>query len=484
MSASVHVDDLRFVYDSPPTWRTGQKQILHGTEFTTMENNNNFTNNPRKLEWDIDTKRPIICDLQTRFEVTGEFQVKAVNGAWAPLAAGASADVMVVPNWWSILIKNIELFHLNYHAKQNDEPQNVGSHLEQFLLWAMDPVLKKHLCYEDCHPGNAVPDKKGDWIYGTEAASSWQRYSKFIFTGSPINFHWTPLFFFPLYQGSNHVYDDKGPPRCVPIPYVGKLQLRITLKDSFSDIFKKRQNTDTNQYRFLLNKVDLICEEARMNPVMEKKLFQSSNKTLAFNGITKLAHAETIPAATFNFQTRFENVPMPEGLLIFALPKTVQGDAYKFETHTLASGFYLQHNIESVQLNYGGMNFTMKEPNFGSVDDDYMEMKNMMDYAKCGPFGLFFAQNRLTQANLHNGFAGTDFPHVYLNLCPSGQNSRLIPLLDSGSVLQNNHDFNVSLKFKDPGATADSIYVIYLIYTGTNMLLDLKEKRFVNPIIR
>jgi hypothetical protein len=69
-------------------------------------------------------------------------------------------------------------------------------------------------------------------------------------------------------------------------------------------------------------------------------------------------------------------------------------------------------------------------------------------------------------------------------LCPSGTNSRLIPLLDSGSILQNNHDLNVTLKFKGDGAQENSIYVIYLIYTGTNMLLDLKEKRFVNPIVR
>jgi hypothetical protein len=56
--------------------------------------------------------------------------------------------------------------------------------------------------------------------------------------------------------------------------------------------------------------------------------------------------------------------------------------------------------------------------------------------------------------------------------------------LDSGSILQSNHDFNVTLKFNEPGAAKDAIYAIYLIYSGTNMLLDLKEKRFVNPVIR
>ena len=482
-----HVDDLRFVYDGLPSWRTGQKQMLHGTEYTTMENNNSFATNPRKLEWDIDTKRPILCDLQTRFVVEGEFQSKIPDGEWVPCAATAVSDVLVAPNWWELLVKNIELFHLNYHAKQHDEPQNVSSHLNQLVYWLMDPVLKKNLCFEDCHPGNAVPDKKGDWNFGADnaatALTAWGKYSKSIFKAGPILFHWTPLFFFPIYQGSNHVYDDRGPPRCVPVPYVGKLQVRITLKDSFDDIFRIKVATNTTKYRFVLKKVNLVVEEARMNPVLEKKLFQSSQKMLFYNGVTKLAHAETIPS-TFNFTTRFENVPMPEGLLIFALPKSVQGDAYKFSTHVLGDSFFMKHNVESVQLNYGGLNYTMKEPNFGNIQDDLVEMKNMLDYAKSGPFGLFLAQKRLNKENLADGFANTDFPHVYLNLCPSGPNSRVIPLLDSGSVLSNNHDFNVSLKFKGVGATPEAVYLFYLIYSGTNMVLDLKEKKFVNPLIR
>ena len=98
---SFAVDDLRFVYDAPPSWRSGGKQLLHGSEYTTMENNNNFANNPRKLEWDIDTKRPILCDLQTRFIVEGEFQYKAADAAaWAPCPLGESANCMVAPNWW------------------------------------------------------------------------------------------------------------------------------------------------------------------------------------------------------------------------------------------------------------------------------------------------------------------------------------------------------------------------------------------------
>ena len=70
-----HVDDARFSYEAPPPWRTGGKQILHCSEYTVMENNNQFVTPPQKLDFEINTKRPVLCDLNTRFRVTGEFQV-------------------------------------------------------------------------------------------------------------------------------------------------------------------------------------------------------------------------------------------------------------------------------------------------------------------------------------------------------------------------------------------------------------------------
>ena len=480
-----HLDDARFSYEAPPPWRTGGKQILHGSEYTVMENNNQFVTPPQKLDFEINTKRPVLCDLNTRFRVTGEFQVgKKAEGSevvtWTRCALADADNVILAPCWWEILIRNIENYHSNYHLKTHDIPFNSDSHLNQFLYWAMDKTLKKSLCLEPCHPGNAVADSKGDWSWAADSA--WRKYAATVFTDSLFYFHWAPLFLFPFHQSSNHVYDER-PPRCVPVNYAGKIQTKLALKDNWDAIFKKKAGV-TNKYRFVLTSMDLVVEEARLNPIIEKKLYQSSSKLLYFPGVTKIARFETVNEGSFIFQTKFESIPMPESVLIFALPKSVQGDNYRFEEHDLTKPFFVNHNIKQVTFNYGGLNFALKEPNFASVRDDSVDGKNLFDYVKYGPFGLFLNQSKLTKAAIGNGFEDTDFPHVYINLAPSSpRRSRLIPLLDaSGSVLSQDHDFCVTVKCGVGAVAPNAHYVIYCIYTDVNMSLDLREKKFHNPV--
>ena len=478
------MDDPRFSYDAPPPWRAGGKQILHGSEYTTMEHNNQFVTPPQKLDFELDTKRPVLCDLNTRFKVSGEFQVgKKAQGSevvtWERCAAAESANVILAPCWWEILIRNIENFHSNYFLQTHDIPFNSDSHLNQFLYWAMDRTLKKSLCLEPCHPGNACADKKGDWSLADNSA--WRKYASTVFTETPISFHWTPLFLFPYHQSSNHVYDER-PPRCVPINYAGKIMTRMALKDNWDCVFKKKTGV-TSKYRFVLNAMDLVAEEARLNPLIEKRLYQSSSKLMYFPGVTKIARYETVNEGSFIFQSKFESIPMPEQVLIFALPKSVQGDNYLFEEHDLTKPYFVQHNIKQVSFNYGGLNFSLKEPNFGTVKDDAVDGKTLFDYVKYGPFGLFLNQSKLTKASISNGFADTDFPHVFVNLAPSApRRSRLIPLLDSGSVLNQDQDFCVTVKCGVEAVAPNAHYVIYCIYTDVNMTLDLREKKFHNPV--
>ena len=140
----MQIEYARFAYDGPVNWKLGGKQILHGSEYTTMENNNQFNpdSQPTKLEFEINTEKPILCDLNTRFRVQGEFQKKAVaeGSVWTRCVPADYSKVMVAPCWWEILIRNVELFHANYHVKTHDIPFNSDSHLNQFLYWAMDPV--------------------------------------------------------------------------------------------------------------------------------------------------------------------------------------------------------------------------------------------------------------------------------------------------------------------------------------------------------
>ena len=272
----------------------------------------------------------------------------------------------------------------------------------------------------------------------------------------------------------------RGPPRCLPTTYLKDPKVQIELTDNFDIIFKKREAV-TKEYRFHLEKVDLICEEAVLNPLIEKKLFQSRQKTLSYLGVTKHVRAETIQSYTWTFRSRFENVFMPEGVMIYALPKSVVKDTYKFSDWNETEPFFLKNNIESVEFSYGGVTLGHSERHLGTVDSEIVDLKRAMQYERSGPFGLKFAQERITRANLKNGWVDTDFPHIFVNLCPSGSDTRMVP--QSGEYFSpKKKNFDIFLKFSGEGAIPNATYLVNLYYTGTNMELDLKEKRFVNPI--
>ena len=221
--------------------------------------------------------------------------------------------------------------------------------------------------------------------------------------------------------------------------------------------------------------MDLICEEARLNPLIETKLFQSRQKTLSYLGVTKRVRAETIQSNTWTFRSRFENIFMPEDVMVYALPKSVVKEDFKFSDWNETDPFFLKNNIESVDFSYGGVTLGHSEHHLGTVNNEIVDLKRVMQYEKSGPFGLKFAQKRITRANLKNGWEDTDFPHIFVNLCPSGSDSRILPL--SGEYFSpKKKDFVVLLKFNGEGAVPNATYVVNLYYTGTNMELDLKKK--------
>ena len=169
-------DDLRFEFGGAPLWRKGGKQVLQGTDFIKMESNHHMYDRPLKLNWQFKSPLPLIFDWNSRFCVEGEFQTRETEAdAWQTCTPNESANVMVQPNWWGILVKKLELFDCEGSlVHQHNEPFHVRNHLEQFLYWGMDPVLKKQLCSEESHPGYSIPNKKGDWTFNTsETASSW-----------------------------------------------------------------------------------------------------------------------------------------------------------------------------------------------------------------------------------------------------------------------------------------------------------------------
>ena len=474
------MDDKRFDFSGIVPWRKSGKQVVYGSEYTKMDDNNSFDGILSQLEFPLQTKKPALFDAMSRFRVKGMFEHQVAGaGAWLPTPFAEAVKVAVYPLWFEKLFRNKDIFHESYQIKTGEEPMFVEPHLNQFLYHIMDPELKKFLCPEACHPGNGVPLNAGSWHFNDK--SEWLAYAKHIFTGAEIAFTWIPLFMFPFYQGSNHIYDEEQVPKCVPLNHTGKLTMRMKLVDDMSIIFKTKSTEETNKYRCRLISMDLMVEEARMSPLIETKLFKNNKSLLYYHGVCKLGRAESIPDTTFAFQTRFEDVMLPESIFIFALNKKVVGGTWSYKSQLDSPApFFLKHNIKKVSLNFAGLNFSLEEPQIGHVDNDYMDNRNWLEETRRGPFGIKVNHKACSVRGTKGGYNDTDFPHIFISLTTNGRH-RLVPLLSEPSVLNKNGDLNIALSFNQNGSADSAQYFIYLSYTDVNLVLDMKRKKFLSP---
>lgn len=472
------MDDPRFDFNSVPSWRKHGKAAVLNSEYVEAEKYADLLVNPSELQFTLGGKMPSLFSDMTRFKVTGVFEIKeAANQAWKPCPAAEYATVCVIPNWFERLIRNQDLFHENYHVKYHDEPMYVGGHLNTYLYHAMDEKLKKFLCPEPCHPGHGVPVDAKKWTF--TADSEWHKYSKTIFTGAPITFSWIPLHMFPFFQGSNHLFDVEQVPKCVPTNHTGRLVYRIKFVDDFAHIFRKSDIESVKEYRFRLTGMSLIVEQVRMNPSVETRVFKNSKAQLNYHGVTKIARVESIPTKTMVYNLRFTDVIFPEAIFIFAQTKKVVGGVYKYSEEVNTNGpFFMDHNIKKVILGYNGESFSLDEPQLGDVTNEYMDLKFWLDDAKRGPFGLKMNPKSLNTRVVKTGHKNTDFPHLHFNLMTDGHRNRIVPQLCDSNIYNKPGDLSVSLSFNADGSAESAQYFVYLYYTDTNVVLDMKTKKF------
>jgi hypothetical protein len=474
--------DARFQYKAKQESKGGQKQSIYSTEVSYIEPTNVLEENVRQIDFDITTKRPVMFEHNTKLEIQGFFQRRAAadNSEWETIPAADAANVVVEPNWWEKLLRSPgEVYNNHQLIKTSDEPNYVPFHLNTFLYWSMEPTFKKLLCPQPCHPGNGIPTKANDWDRGV-ATSNWRVYAPEIFKATKISFTWVPLFVFPFYQGSNWILNG-DPPGCVPINTLGKFTYRLTFRDNQDYIFKK-PDTNTYTYRFKLEKIRLMIEEVRMNPALERTLYTTGKRSLSFPGVTKLARVETVPAAVYTHNVKFENIHLPEGIFIFALNKKVVGGTYKY--NDAANGpLFSQHNLTDTNVEFAGVKYALVEPNMFQVNKDSLDLKLLLDYlGDKSPFGIMTDEKKFNLPLVANGFSTSDFPHVYYNLCVGNGRDRMVPALtDDANLVTKMGDLTLQLKFGANGAPADLIYIVYIFYTDVNVMLDQKNKRFISP---
>jgi hypothetical protein len=65
---------------------------------------------------------------------------------------------------------------------------------------------------------------------------------------------------------------------------------------------------------------------------------------------------------------------------------------------------------------------------------------------------------KITIENIVNGGKNTPYPHVYINFCNYGNKSRILPVVDDGSILQKKQDLEVVLTFDEKGAPNNVVF--------------------------
>ena len=472
------MEEAQFHFDDPVSWKVGTKQQLHGSEYEVIKPLKAIDEvQIKQLEYDILTNNPILFGTNTHFKVGGRFEKKAAAGEWETMVAADSADVILVPNWLEVLIQSFDLYFGNQLVRHHDISSYVPAFINMMLYSTMDKEVKKYLCPEDTHPARCVPTSDTKWEF---ANGLWTAYAAEVLKDEAIKFSWIPLFTWPLHQAPNFLLAEGGMKALPALRNMGKLSLRITFKDSFDCIWRKRLPANTNSYRWRFTQMDLALQEARVNPAVDRLLFSPTGKSkvLHYPGVTQIMKAETITATTFFYNVKFEKVAMPESLLVVALPKKVVASTYSYNEHTAGNPQFLVHNIESVSLDFDGEPLHLKQPNIGDLGNSEMRMKRYLDNITFPPFGLDIDQEKLTRSDVANSFAGTNFPRVYLNLCTAKDRLRIVPQLNSGGVLSRDCDFTVSVKFNNTGSTPDATYIFIICYTDFNLTLDLRTRKF------
>lgn len=464
--------DSRFIYGESPKWKQGQKQFLWGSEYLTITPTSKSST---LFEFELPTGSTLMFGNQSGFYIKGYLQVKdsatTADTSFATVAAAQAADVALIPNWFEHLIKDIQLYHGNMPLNPHDVPRYSDAYLNSYLYAYMYPETKKCLLPEPHNPGHNVGIDSGS-ISLTEASSVWQTYAPTVLGTRKLEFRHVPLHTFPFVQQPNFCTDGR-PPAAIPLPVLQKMTIQLQFKEDQSHIFMKKAG-NAKVYRFKIESIELIVEEARLNPSLEKS-YLNQKGMLYYSGLTKFAMAENINASVQQHKLRFQDVPMPEGIFICALPKTALSGTY--DNATVSGAVFKEHNISELIVNFNNMPLSIKIPHIGEVGIRAIELKQMMDHYEYPPFGVLQDPALIRFDLIKEGGKGGAFPHVYVPLCPSGKETRIVPVGADGQVINKNGDLDITLKFGTGGAK-DVTYLAYIFYTDVNMILDLSNQTF------
>jgi hypothetical protein len=480
--------EQQFEFPSPENWKRGQTQKVQAVSYK-VHNKSHFVGRedaPSCVEFTLKEDEIFSFGPQSRFLITGQFQKKSGNGEWTPCVKADGAKVTLIPNWFEMFIKDLDIFHGNTKVVSSGEDRFVSQYINAWKYNYMNTSQKKLLCPEPSHCGNGVPSTLTGWT--NDEGSEWRKYADTIFLGAGKNFtfSWIPLDTQPFFQYANY-FQNGMMPKVLPMPILSQLLIRFNFIDNQANLFKIVTENPTNLFRFVLKDFRYVGEHLRLNKSFQNSIL-NRRSLLHFPGVTRIIQQEIIPAESAAYKSVIQKVPFPEGFVIFCLPKDVSTGNYSYANSTDGTVF-VKNNITKVSFAYGDETFFLTEPNLGNIKDPIIESKIFTDMLMSAPFGLKVDPDKITLETVHDGFESGPFPMVYVNLTNFGDKySRVIPFLNDGSCLNKNNDLSITMNFTAATGSATGVtYYICLFYTDINLILDLKKKGdpiFSSPYIQ
>lgn len=481
MAVTLETSDRRFYFREPSSWRARtQKSGVHCEEYVLRPKTTEINN---QIEFEFPNDGPVAFGPMTGFVVRGVFERRtrateaAVAGEWDLAPAADSANILLQPNWFEHLVKSVEVYHDNQKVSVHNTPKFADPYLHEYLFAYMDPLLKDCLFTEAQNPGHTCHANKVNWMTGAAAtdASQFADYAKHVLGVTPVEFLFVPPFVFPFYQSPN--FSAAEHLNVLPMHQLGRMTVTLSFRDSFENVIAATTaEGKKHDYRFRLLNCDLQCQYARCSDQLHAAL-RRERRTLYFGGLTKRALAESPPAGTLSHRFSFADVPMPEGVFIFALPKGATTGIKKFQPEDLG---YKQHGIHGVEVTVNDKRFYMKTPNPTNLKTHTMDRVHYFDHRVYPPFGVYQDTDLVSFERTLDGCKDTLHPHVYLSLVavPGAGGIRKVPVGETGSVYKANVNLDIAVKFGTDGSPADVTYLCYIFYTDVNMRLDLGSRVF------
>lgn len=472
------------------------KQQVHGNHVRPVESNPKVLetqdHNPSQLDFEIVSQKAILCGPFTRFVVSGNFMRKKADVAavgntpgrsytWEKIphnqVAAEAAKVILAPGWFDYLVKSVDVYHNNTRITTSSENKFIVQHLNRFLDAYQDKDVIKLFAPQECHPYRLVASfTKDSYKYGYEG---WTKYAPHALSeDNNVEFDWYPRDTWPFQQGPNFIAD-KNQPRSILMPNLGgKLLVRVSFVDDWSTIFKK---TGTESYKFKMTGFKLLVNEANLALPFEKSLF-TQKRTLFYPGVARKMEHATVTAEQATYHMVFNEVYVPEGILVFCLDKNVPNGTYSFaaDTHTT---MFRDHNVDTVEVSFDSERFAIKSPQPGELGTDSFDYLRYLQHLLNPVFGVKPDTKHLHMNFFKQGGSFSNYPHIYMPLTSlgGGSESRIVPVHNDGSCLNKRSRLEISLKYKNNGAPSNVVTVFVIFYTNKNLAYDCKNKVFFSP---